>query len=394
MGWLSKRSGSRRNIIVKPEYNDRFKYAQISEPCVVRPLPYFENGEIQPWRSGNGPRDFTDWLQVVPAGVFWGSMNKISMLDVCSDQLDRFPAPYNGVLQKSEDILWDNSRTKRFPEFVPMMMESGKTSRFQSTVLAAFMQTLVLHHDGKDLKSPTYAVFMIKSSAVKYMEAILNIPAAGVDAPPPEDYINGYKCGDLLNAETGPLWILKAEEVALTDAAKMRAKMNGGQGSKDIAKAFVIEFGNALPVGEDVVKGYVRPWSEILHYPTRSEAWGMVATAIGGDATAFCGRDEIDNLPPACRDKARYYASVIEGSSTSVAGIEVPKTETPASPSISNYKTTAVSPTTTQPSQATTGLAPDLSAYKPATTNNSQNELQRLMATKGVTAAPGMKKSE
>lgn len=382
MAWMSRKSTSRKGILMKPEWEDRCKFAKIASPSLLRPLPSLDaNGNPEPWRIGKGQRDIGNWIEVLPAGNFWGSATKISMIDVQPDQASQWPT---GVLRKCEIRLFENVKTKKFPEFIEMMTGTTKDSKFTRVNDCAFVQALLYHHDGSDIMPPEFCVFVLRGSAVQYLECLLNLPLGGADAAAPTDLINGYACGNVTGLDTGKLWLVHGKEKELNEVEKMMAKLNGNKVADPI-KLFVIDQTDVNPVDLGTVRKYVKPWNEIIHMPTRAEAWSMVSMALGKEATAFCGHDEIDNLPVDCRDRAhQYHISIVGGRPVSVPAS--PAETAGTSPQQPQRVTAPVAPPKVEAPAPAAGFTPGLGGYTPpamdSTLSKEQAELQRLLGSK------------
>ena len=309
--WIPREAGQVSNIMFKQSAPLEVIYCSRDGVSQFRPLPAFNpDGTAKPMRTGGELMDLSDWIMSMPAAFYWGAKS-VSFWDVCSDQQEKYPM---GVAHKCAQEIELAVQSGIAPQFKGLL-----EGRYRVSYPGQYcvVQCFLFAHQSKGLEQSWPCVFLIKPSAGEDLEEALQARISGQENAVVDgaNYQSIFKSGKFLDPNEGLVWKIVPEEMQKKSRRGTRPSPVN-QGKKGFVR-FTLKFGDAYPVPDATAKQFVHPWERIINLPTRREAWSMVYKAIGGAATSYAGRDEIENLPGACQEMARQWLA----STANVGGV-------------------------------------------------------------------------
>ncbi len=271
-------------------------------------MPVFEN-----WRHGNMPYDIGWFAVMVNVASYFGmDKKKISVLDHTSNHPELEAV---GVFQKTFDAI--NNAVKQgnvqWSQYLKVYGASNQgASRPKQTVL---VQAMMFEHAGVQAPQgqPEYCTFHLNATSRQSLEKVWNEHRGGVmDKVIPEDFVRGYKVGDILDPAAGSAWAVynaKAVQQHQQPGAGMFSKPKGGGGNRSSDIDYTVQLSPNSPMPAQYSQHYFQQWDDVLWVPTREQAWELVLECMGVHVTAFAGKDEIHVLPESVRSLAQQYAT-------------------------------------------------------------------------------------
>lgn len=313
----------------KPSYNDGV--------TTVRFFPGKNPDDPNNWdpfRLGDEPRQFGDWIRRYPAVRSMGDPGATFIIKDPADdsiQLEMTPAwvLYNAInraVNQKSDPGWGGY----------LKGGQGRGAQLPRPGEVYLAQCCIVQHKGK-LKSPFYGaaddkhvVLEMGTSAGKALLDLCDAPVEGYQGPP-ENYDARFQSGDIVDPAGGryvTFYSLKGGDprqgrnTALTAAAAFGGgsgrQSSGGGRDEDIGFGCYVEptfagMGAAILAVEEQIKRKVRPWDDIVRFPTLEEQAAILCSRFPPAMILYAYQDFPSWIPETVRAKAVGQVNVAMG---------------------------------------------------------------------------------
>ena len=272
--------------------------------------------QMEWWRHGNGSTDIGAWALSLDIASFWG-VKSMSIIDherpdpnYTPEQKECAERETKGVFRKIFDEL--NTAAKadpRWNQYIKVFKQNQHGANRPQRM--GILQVFLYEHNGKAAQQPVHVLFLVNPTTLKSLEATWNQPLTGPGTDPPEDFLNGFVCGDLLDPDRGCMitaYDQNAMQTQKSGGAFGSGAFGGGSGGGGNRTNYVATIQAGQPLPHETSMQFFQQWDELLWIPTRTEAWMKALDSMGPHATAIAGRHEIPMLPSTIHDLALQYA--------------------------------------------------------------------------------------
>jgi hypothetical protein len=250
-------------------------------PTLFRAIPEFVNGQEMPLRLKAGENELSSFICVKQGVSFLGLGERFACLtDVKGATMGSYEqqnGPVEKFVKTMRKLIKDNKplvSQAGFHEWLAWMDNRGPLTRLEDY---GFIQGAVFANGKMTYLSPdkqTYkplcpTVMQLTQSAWQAMLGLINQEVPGY-AGHPEDYNNRYACGDLLSSAGGKM---------LT--------FNYHPASNQSFPSYSMSVGQPVPLPQQTVSGWWRPWDEVLNYLTVEEQFRLLINHFPGEALDY-----------------------------------------------------------------------------------------------------------